>query len=363
MFDDTRPHKRNFSRPTAPSTATATTIADTTSINVSYTAATVGPTATSFLVTGTSTTGVTVSTSITTSPTTVTGFSGGATYNVTIAGQNYNGLGTTLTAGTGLSIPLVYGLQATYNTSGTYTVASGITKIAAYIISGGGGGGGGSAHESFYPSGGGGGGGAGIVGFKDFSVTAGQTVTITVGAAGVKGNAIGSNSGWRPGNSGGTGGISKITYGGVDIGTSNGGSGGNTSVNNSLENGAGGAGGTGSSNVAGAITITGPQGGRPGNYYNSQNSLSGSTQSSNSNLSAGNNVTAIVPSNTKYGSGGGGGSFNGPQSGAGGGGAGGAPGSAATGVGAGGGGGNAFQGNAAQDGGAGAAGEIILYIA
>ena len=175
--------KRNYARVTPPSTSTATTAADTTNITIAYTPSTLGPTATSYVLTGTSTTGSTVTATLTTSPTTVSGWTSGGSYNVTLAGQNYNGISAQLATITGLTIPTLYTLQSTYNSSGTYTVASGITQIAAYVISAGGGGGGGGGsnnnNSNTWGGGGGGGGGAAIVGFKDFTVTAGQTVTIS----------------------------------------------------------------------------------------------------------------------------------------------------------------------------------------
>ena len=122
-----------------PGLSSASTSADTTSVTITYTPSTFGAAASSYLVTGTSTTGSTVNVAITTSPSTVTGFSSGQTYNVTVAGQNYNGPGAAASAATGLVIPAVYSLQSTYNSSGTYTVATGITKIAGFVISGSGG--------------------------------------------------------------------------------------------------------------------------------------------------------------------------------------------------------------------------------
>ncbi len=106
--------KRNYARPTAPSTSTATTAADTTNVSVSFTPSTLGPAATSYLVTATSTTAPTTSYTLTTSPTTVV-LQTGATYTVNIAGQNYNGLGAAFAAATGLVIPSTYQLAQTFN--------------------------------------------------------------------------------------------------------------------------------------------------------------------------------------------------------------------------------------------------------
>ena len=362
--------KRNYARPTSPSTSTATTAADTTNVTVTYTPSTLGPAATSYVLTATSTTAATVTQTLTTSPTTVA-FQSGATYDVTIAGQNYNGAGATAAAATGLVIPAVYSLQSTYNTNGTYTVAAGITKIAGFVVSGAGGGGGGSRSNTASYSGGGGGGGGGpaIVGFKDYTVTAGQTVTITVGTAGDQGNTVQANV--NPANSGNAGGLSKITYGGTDIATANGGGGGgggaagSNNIGNG-EGGTGGAGGTGSSNVAGAITVNGPAGGSGARQHNTD-ATSGSNQTSSSTISAGNNVTNLLPSNTSYGSGGGGGAatYVGKDKGAGAGDGGTInvrDAGAGTSFGGGGGGAGAMANPAAQNGAAGSAGRVILYI-
>ena len=47
--------KRNYARPTSPSTSTATTAADTTNVTIAYTPSTLGPAATSYVFTATST--------------------------------------------------------------------------------------------------------------------------------------------------------------------------------------------------------------------------------------------------------------------------------------------------------------------
>lgn len=63
--------------------------------------------------------------------------------------------------------------------SGTFTVPSGVTQIKVLVIGGGGGGGASRCHLS-----GGGGGGSGYVNFNTYSVTAGTTYSVTVGAGG-----------------------------------------------------------------------------------------------------------------------------------------------------------------------------------
>ena len=287
---------RNFARPTKPSTSSATTAADTTSVNVSFTPSTLGPAATSYVLSGTSTVGVTVSTVLTTSPTTVSGFSSAQTYAVSITPRNQNGLGEALANITGLVIPEVYSLVGTYTSSEAVVIPAGSTKMAAYVVGAGGGGGtGGNGWPNQgqgHGSGGGGGGSGSIVGFKDFSVTAGQTVTITIGAGG------------------GTGGTSTVAYGGTDLATALGGGVGNGGTLNDpnaaqTTGGNGGAGGTASSNVAGAITVSGGAGGR-GAGAAQGGGQPGTTQASTSNITGHNNITAINPSNNRGGGGGGG---------------------------------------------------------
>jgi hypothetical protein len=342
--------KRNYAKVTPPTTSTPTTNASTTTFTLAYTEDTLGPRATSYTVTAANT-GITSTASITTSGGSIAGFNPG-TYTLSIAGVNYNGTGPSTTISNSFVIPANYVLVGTYNSSTNYVVESGITKIAAYVI-GGGGGGSGGGNGSGHGTGGGGGGGTGIAGFKDYAVTAGQTVVVTVGAGGT------SVSGSNVANAGGA---SNVTVAGTSIATANGGNGALNASNNTGAGGAGGSGGTGSSNVAGAITISGPSGGegRSGNSNNS--SFNGANQASNSNITGEANISAILPTTTRFGSGGSG--FGGPYSGGTGGGGGGSGngqgsnGQGATGTGAGGGGGGGQSGTA---GGAGAAGQIVLY--
>jgi hypothetical protein len=281
--------KRNYAKPTTPLSGTANFTADSPNVTVTYNPSTLGPQANSYLVTATSNT-QTVTGTITSSGSNVVVYPGG-TYAITVAGQNYNGTGTALTVSNSLEVPSTYIAAAAFNASGTYTIPSGITAIAGYSIGAGGGGGGSNGGgPSNYGSSGGGGGSGAIVGFKDFTVTAGQTVTVTVGTGGTAGSA---------GGAGGAGGSSIIAYGGTDLATANGGNGGNAGVGN------GGSGGTGSSNVAGAITISGMTGGRGANS-NSAAPQGGFAQSSNTNITGSANIIPLLPSNNAYGSGTGG---------------------------------------------------------
>ena len=366
--------KRNYAKPTTPpSTASASTVAETTSVNISFTGPTapfLGPQPLSYRVTGTATDGATVSTTIFTSPTTVSGFSGASSYDIVVSSENYNGVGAALVAATGLVIPTIYSLALNTTSTTTYTVPTGVKKIAAYVIGAGGSGGSGGQGSSNPNNNGGGAGGGGsgaIVGFKDFSVTSGQTVTITIGAGG----------------SGGSGGTSIVAYGGTNIATAVGGSGGNSgSQSAAFSHGArgnGGSGGTGTSNVAGAVLVTGITGGNGASDLSPGFSASaGAVQTSSSNITD-NQITAILPSNNVYGSGGGGG-VRGNRTGAAGAGGGGTGasgqqnsnvntgGTSATAVAAGGGGGVGGRGahfsyNDNVAGFNGFAGQVILYIA
>jgi hypothetical protein len=377
--------KRNYARPTRVATATATTTADSTLVSIGYTlpAIPVGPPASSYVVTGTSNTGTAVNTVITTSGTSME-FSPGQTYNVTVAPQNHNGVGEALTASAALVIPSTYQLATIANATTTYTVPVWATKLAAYAVgAGGGGGAGGGAggNNGNQAYGGSGAGAGGIAGFKDFTVTSGQVITLNIGSAGTGGVGV---SGGTGGN-GNAGGATTIVAAGTTIATANGGNGGNgnnaagTNFNGTDTLGAG-NGGSGSSNVAGAVTFSGASGGNGWLYFASPNQSPGSL-TGGTNV-AGTNILQISPgSSSGYGGGGSGGTSEtseGSQA-AGGSGGGGAAGIYNPGTNAGlvggagvrGGGGaggtgrrfiNNSIGNAGGTGGAGSAGVVVLYV-
>ena len=98
------------------------------------------------------------------------------------------------TNGTTNSWATVAGGYATYQiftSSGTFTVPSGITKCAVYMVAGGGGGGSGMIHVIAAPRSGGGGGGGGAVAFDPFyTVTPGASITVTIGAGGAGGATV-----------------------------------------------------------------------------------------------------------------------------------------------------------------------------
>ena len=117
-----------------------------------------------------------------------------------------------------LGVFTIAGQQA-YTTNGTYTftIPSGVTSVSVVCV-GGGGGSCGCAGSSSYSGAGGGGGG---LAYGTFTVTAGNTITVVVGAAGSPGTNVNSTT-----NIAGTGGESRVTYSGTNMLRAYGGSGG-----------------------------------------------------------------------------------------------------------------------------------------
>ena len=136
------------------------------------------------------------------SPLTVTGLSNGTAYTFTVRATTAGVQGSASSASASVTPVLPsYALSQTFNSSGTYTVPAGKTKVAAFVIGGGGGGTGGKSRTGNSDGGGGAGGGGGAtVGFSEYSVSAGQEFTITIGSFG-----NGGSGGTTPGlgNSGG----------------------------------------------------------------------------------------------------------------------------------------------------------------
>lgn len=133
----------------------------------------------------------------------------------------------------------------TFDTSFSWTVPSGVTEISAVCIGGGGGGGGNSSTSATAASAGGGGGTV----YGHWSVTAGNTVTITVGSGGAGGTSSGAD--------GSDGGDTMISYGNTTRLIAYGGEGGSTDTANNTAGGAGGMSG-------GAAKVQGGTGGRGG---------------------------------------------------------------------------------------------------
>ena len=135
-----------------------------------------------------------------------------------------------------------------FTSSGTFTVPSGITSLKVVALGGGGGGGHNSATIVTQNSGGGGGGGGMCI--SSLSVTAGESLTVTVGSGGSAGGGNGGNSqvlrssSLLIGGGGGSGGAQGSNSGGSGgTGTNPSGSGADASVQ--LDGGAGGSGGIG----------------------------------------------------------------------------------------------------------------------
>jgi hypothetical protein len=144
----------------------------------------------------------------------------------------------------------------------SWTVPTGVTSVKVWAIGAGGGGGGSDATDSSS----GGGGGAGGIAYKVFNVTAGQTITGTMGAGG---------AGGVDANNGNTGGSSSATYNGVTITATGGGGGRFNSVTPA----------TGGTGTGGDFNATGGQGG----YANGDmgGGGGGGINGSNGNVSSG----------------------------------------------------------------------------
>lgn len=117
----------------------------------------------------------------TSSPISITGLTGGTSYTFQIKATNSVGTGAYSAASNSVTPATPnYALASTFNTSGNYTIPSGITKIAVAGVGAGGGGAGGASLTS------GNGGSCGPVFiYYDYSVTPGDVVNITIGAKGM----------------------------------------------------------------------------------------------------------------------------------------------------------------------------------
>jgi hypothetical protein len=112
--------------------------------------------------------------------------------------------------------------QQVFASSGTFTVPTGVTSLSCVVVGGGGGSTGCSGASQYSGAGGGGGG----LAYGTFPVTAGATVTVQVGVGGTAGTNVNNGT-----NVAGTGGESRITYGGTIMLRGYGGVGGTYGIN------------------------------------------------------------------------------------------------------------------------------------
>ena len=209
--------------------------------------------------------------------------------------------------------------QQIFTTSGTFTVPAGVTQVSAVVVGGGGGGGDSTAGDE--PGAGGGGGG---LAYGTFTVTPGESLTVTVGTGGA-------------GGEGNNGNATTIARGATTLLSGGGGGGGSSTDGDDSGGGAGGSsggterdgGGTGGQGGSTTDSTTGCGGGGGAAGYSDNGGAGADIGTTNATAGAG-------------GGGGGGGSGNGTSSGGGGGGVGlrgegndGAAGSGTTGGGAG----------------------------
>lgn len=112
--------------------------------------------------------------------------------------------------------------SSTVTANGSFVVPDNVNFLVIVGDGGGGGGGAGGGSASTAPGGGGGGGGGAPIMVQTIPVTAGDTLTLTIGAGGAGGTGVSNN----PGNSGVAGSASTITGTGVNLSFPGGGGGG-----------------------------------------------------------------------------------------------------------------------------------------
>jgi hypothetical protein len=142
-----------------------------------------------------------------------------------------------------------------YNSSGTWTVPTGVTSVQVLVVAGGGGGGG--AGTIYFD--GGGGGAGGVVYNASYPVTPGEVITVTVGAGG------GGGSGDNRGANGGNSVFGNSSYAPLITATGGGGGGGGTCGGQGVgaDGGSGGGGAAPSAGCnAGSTTGQGNNGGK-----------------------------------------------------------------------------------------------------
>jgi hypothetical protein len=192
----------NIAKPVAPVIVSAAlTGADATTTAIAFTQPTIGMPATSF--TATSTPGSITRTS-STSPITyeLMALNPNTSYTFAVSAVGANGTGPSSTTGS-VATDDSYVLLQTFDSSATFTVPAGASKIAVFAVGGGSGGvnGGGQSSTSnhigghvYYGAGGAGGASSALATFKDQTVTPADTYAVSIGAAGNAASAGGTTS-------------------------------------------------------------------------------------------------------------------------------------------------------------------------
>ena len=149
-------------------------------------------------------------------------------------GSNDTVLTADSSTATGLKWAAVAGGYSTYQlftSSGTFTVPTGITKCAVYMVSAGGGGGSGRVDVADNGSQGGGGGSGGNIAFDPFfKVTPADVMTVTIGAGGTGGASRTTVNTQTNGAAGSAG--SSVVFGSLTVPGGNGGGGGSNGTDN-----------------------------------------------------------------------------------------------------------------------------------
>lgn len=148
--------------------------------------------------------------------------------------------------------------QQVFTTSGAFTVPTGVTQVSAVVVGGGGGGAGSDGDRNEGNTGGGGGG----LAYGTFSVTPGESLTVTVGAGGAGGGT---------GGNGGVGGTTIIARGATTLLSGGGGLGGQERSTAARAGGSSGGterdgGGSGGSSGSATDNNSGSGGGGAGGY-------------------------------------------------------------------------------------------------
>ena len=199
-------------KPGTPTIGTATATGAST-VTVAYTAPTYVGKGGTVTYTATSSPGSITGTS-TSSPITVSGLTSGTAYTFVVKATTSYGVASDNSAASNSVTPVAnYSLSATITGSQNWTVPSGVTQIAVWVIGAGGGGGSaaggnwGNTRLGFFSSGGAGAGPAQsgmIASAKDISVSAGDVYAVNIGSGGNGAAANNTGGNGTFGNAGGT---------------------------------------------------------------------------------------------------------------------------------------------------------------